>query len=557
MLLSGCYTVDMPRTPQQKSLNHKALEILATPIIDPEDDDSEEPVAENSQKDPPVDPIFLTPISISVTENMNARQTITEMSNLAGLNVFIANDIEGNVSFVAKDRPFLDILKDICGSLNLKYTIQGNSVKIEKDVPITKVYNVQFLNMQREMQSSVAISTDLFMNQSISAADKTTTDTSSSVTNNGSKCEVSGIAKNDFWTELEVTLKSIIGENENCYISFHKQGGLVTVHAPESKQREVQEYLKTLKENSEEQVLIEAKILEIDLNDEYHNGINWDIFSKNNWIVMKNATSSVDNLITMGADHTTIKNIKDAAGTVTGTKETSKFNMVSGLLEKFGAVKTLSSPRLTVLNNQSAILKVARNEVIYLPEIQKQYSNVLNGQNADYVSTTLHTIPIGLIMSVQPSIDRKNNSILLTIRPTISEANSYADVPIYYNGSTSTSNNENSSKLVIATQKIPIVNIREMDSVLKLKSGQIVVMGGLMKEQSMNNRSGLPGTQETGLEFITGSNDKTTHVTELVIFLKATIMKKRAYHKADENAYKTFSNDTRPLRFEDEKNEKK
>ena len=205
VFLSGCYTVDTPRTPQQKSLNHKALEILATPIIDPEieDDDLEAPIDDDFQKESPVNPIFFKPISISVTENMDARQTITEMSKLAGLNVFIADDIDGNVSFVAQNRPFLDILKDICDSLDLKYTIKGNSVKIEKDIPITKVYNVQFLNMQREMQSSVAISTDLFMNQSIGTADKTTSSSSSSA-NNGSKCEVSGIAKNDFGPNLKL-----------------------------------------------------------------------------------------------------------------------------------------------------------------------------------------------------------------------------------------------------------------------------------------------------------------------------------------------------------------
>ncbi len=556
IFLSGCYQVDTPRTPQQKSLTQKAFEILATPIIDPEieDNDFEESPADDFPEKPQVNPIFFKPISISVTENMDARQTILEMSRLAGLNVFIADDIAGNISFVAKNRPFLDIMNDICDSLNLRYTLKGNSVKIEKDVPITKIYNVQFLNMLREMQSSVAISTDLFMNQSINTVNNETTtpssSSSSSSANNGSKCKISGTVKNDFWTELEVALKSIIGENENSYVSFHKQGGLVTVHAPERKQREVQNYLKLLKENSEEQVLIEAKILEIKLNDEYSSGINWDIFSKNNWITLKNSSSSaMDRLMTLGTNHIT----KEASNT------TSQFNLVSGLLETFGAVKTLSSPRLTVLNNQSAILKVARNEVIYLPEIQKQYSNVLSSQNADYVTTALRTIPIGLIMSVQPSIDRKNNSILLTIRPTISEASEHVEVPFYCNGSSSTSTNTATLQPTVTKQKIPVVNIREMDSVLKLKSGQIVVMGGLMKEQSSNDRSGLPGTRNSDLEFITGSNQKATNVTELVIFLKATIMKnkKRTYHKADANVYKTFSNDPRPLRFEDEKDKKK
>ena len=227
---------------------------------------------------------------------------------------------------------------------------------------------------------------------------------------------------------------------------------------------------------------------------------------------------------------------------------------MSGIIEKFGAVKTLSSPRITVLNNQSAILKVAQNEVIYLPELQKQYGTLANNTNIDYMSAKIHTIPIGLVMSVQPSIDRKTNSITLTLRPTISKivGNKKIPMPFYYNNiapNPITANNSNSATVpTITMQEIPIVDIREMDSILKLKSGQIVVMGGLMQEQSANRRDGLPRTQNTSLEFLTGTNEKSTKVTELIIFLRATILKKKkAHHHADRKVYNTFANDPRPL----------
>ena len=170
----------------------------------------------------------------------------------------------------------------------------------------------------------------------------------------------------------------------------------------------------------------------------------------------------------------------------------------------------------TVLNNQSAVLKVAQNEVIYLPSLQRQYATVSDNRSTDFLSTTLHTIPVGLIMSVIPSVDIRNNTILLNLRPN-------------------------------QTQKIPIVDVREFDSVLRLQSGQVVVMGGLMQETSHNNRNGLPGLSETDVLF--GAREKGTDVTELVIFLKATILRKKSYHNADKKLYKKFANDPRPLEF--------
>jgi general secretion pathway protein D len=219
------------------------------------------------------------------------------------------------------------------------------------------------------------------------------------------------------------------------------------------------------------------------------------------------------------------------------------------LIEKFGAVKTLSSPRITVLNNQCAVLKVAQNEVVYFPELQRQYATMTDNRSTDFLSTTIHTIPIGLIVSVLPSVDKKNNTVLLNLRPTISRIASYKEVPFFYQTSSASSTASSTIRQDTQYHKIPIVDVRELDSVLKLNSGQIVVMGGLMQESSSNNRDGLPSFKEA--DFIAGSNEKSTHITELVIFLKATILRKksRAHHEADKKMYNTFANDPRPLRF--------
>lgn len=529
--LTSCMDLNTPRTIQQSKLVPSSLKTISEPIFD-DDEAIDEPSESEDDYDDDGEKIssnFYKEVSITVSDSMPLRTVFTQLSRLAGVNIFVAQDVDGRISFDAKQRPVLDIMKDICDSCVLKYTIHKNSIKIENDTPLIKTYSLQFLNIQRETQSSVSISTDIFMNQSI-VSNGNSSSSSNSQNDNGSNSVVSGFIKNDFWTELEQNLKTIIGEEGT--VSVHKQGGLVTVCAPQYKHKEVKKYIRLLRTAAESQVLIEAKILEVNLKDEYKAGINWNIVGPRG--MLHRSFTDRTGLISFGVDKTNL-------------------SIVAGLIEQFGAVKTLSSPRITVLNNQSAIMKVAQNEVIYIPELQKQYGNSNDARSSDFLTTTLHTVPIGLIMSVQPSIDTRTNSILLNLRPTISRIAGYKEVPFLYQ----TTNAGSTSSSGIQSQKIPIIDIREMDSVLNLRSGQVAVMGGLMSETSSNNRSGLPGFSE--LDIIAGQNAKSTNVTELVIFLKATILNKKSkkHHSSDQRLYNEYASDPRPLRFTSEKSNKK
>jgi general secretion pathway protein D len=516
-------------------MDHKAFDFLATPFDDYLQDLnlSDEADLDETPKNEEISQNFYRNISISVTENMQLRNVLVQMANLAGVNIFIAQDVMGNISFSAKDRPFLDILKDICSSLNFKYSLRGNSVKIEYNSPTLQTYNISSLNILRDTKSSMSIATDIFSGD-VSGFSLTPESSSSNASKtNGSSSSVTSTTRNDFWMELESTLKAIVGNADGNFVTVHRQGGLITVCTTQEKHEEIQNYLGLLKEMSEAQVLIEAKILEINLKDEFKSGVNWSIMRKGHNIV--DQKYSGDGLFSIGVNSDGI-------------------SLISKFLEGFGAVKTLSSPRITVLNNHSAVFKVAQNEVIYMPEFQKQYSSSRSDAlNTDLLSANVKTIPIGLVMTVQPSIDRKNNTILLTLRPTISKIANYKEVPFLFHNYSAQGNNTLGSPQ-IQMQKIPIVDVRELDSVLRLKSGQIAVMGGLMQEKSLNSRKGIPHMENTPVDFITGSREKNTEVTELVIFLKATILrnKSKMHHKADQKIYEKFSSDPRPLRFEND-----
>lgn len=534
LLLSGCVNLDDPRTPQQKGLDHSAFEVLSSPVEDAESDqiDFSEEIEDDTDNESEINENFYKTISISATENMPMREILTQIANLAGINIFIANDTEGNISFNAKNRPFLDILKDICSSSGLKYEIFGNSVKIERDSPMLKFYKIPSLNILRDTQSSVNISTDVFNNNVLNSGDETVQNFG---IHNGSNSVISESAKNDFWTELEISLKTIVGEEDGNYVSIHRQGGLITAYTTQSKHKEIQRYIKLLKEASEAQVLIEAKIAEVNLKDEFKNGINWNIEKWSGGFKRNYDTNGMFTAILQGT-----------------SQEASSRNweLISGFIENFGAVKTLSSPRITILNNHCAVLKVAKNEVVYHPSFQKQYNGKNSDNITDMLSTNIKSVPIGLIMTVQPSIDSKNNTVLLNIRPTISRIAGSKKVPFLFDNYVSGTNTSQQPSAV-KEQDVPIVDVREMDSVLKLRSGQIVVMGGLMSESSANSRGGIPGFNKTPLDVLTSERNRRTEVTELVIFLRATILKgnKKAYHNADKRFYDKFASDPRKLKF--------
>lgn len=548
LLLSACVDPNQPKTPQQHNLEPKAFKELSKPIDDSgyADIGFEEVIGEEGESDDDleekIDPKFYKAVSVAVNESMKMREVLTQMANTAGVNIFIAQEIEGSISFTAKDRPFIDILRDICSSSGLKYTITGTSVKIEVDRPTLKMYKVPSLNLQRDTQSSVAISTDIFngnmassgvgnglgISGSGSGNELGGGSLNGSQTNNGSNSVVSETSKNDFWIELENALKLIVGEVDGSYVSIHKQGGIITAYATQSKHEEIKKYLKMLKESSEQQVLIEAKILEVNLKDEYRSGVNWDIARQQ--LLVKN-TFSTAGTFTMGFNRHNVK-------------------ALFGFLEKFGAVKTISSPRVTILNNHSAVLKVAQNEVVYFPEFQKQYTGRNSDNTMDLLSTNVKTIPIGLIMKVQPSIDRRDNSVVLSLRPTISKIAGEKEIPFLFNNYIPGKLGQMLTSMPQSI-KIPVVDVREFDSVLKVNSGQIIVMGGLMEDKSHNKRTGLPLKTPNPIDYVSAERDRETDVTELVIFLRATILRKkgRKYHKADEKVYKMFSSDPRQLNF--------
>lgn len=312
--------------------------------------------------------------------------------------------------------------------------------------------------------------------------------------------------------------------------SINKQAGVVSVYANERLHKKVAEYFDELRRSTSSQVLIEAKVLEVRLTDEYAAGIDWNFldhlgdfqFSLN---VPKPAMSpTTTSLMSVGFVGTDLSSFVTA-------------------LSRFGTVQALASPRLTVLNNQSAALNVAENKVYF--EVDVTSTTTGSPPSTDVtVDSTVHTVPEGVLINVMPSIDLAKNSISLQVRPTVTKITEYVDDPaVAYIAATL-----GAAGSTISSQ-IPVVNVQEVDSVVKMGSGQMIVMGGLLQDSSSSSSEALPVLGETPVigNLFRNQGDKVSK-TELVIFLKATILNDagESVHQTDKDIYRVFGQDRRP-----------
>lgn len=480
-------------------------------------------------------------VSVTVTDSVPVRDVLMELVRKTGANLELDPRVQGSVIVTAHEQPFEQVLKRICTLANLRYTAEGSFIHIEPDEPYQKSYRLDYLSLARHTASDTSISTNVF---DVDVGTNGTTSSTSSSSNhsastaeNNSTSKVSGVSEADFWAEAEKSIAQIMGTtdrktNGKANFSIDKQAGLVTIYGDQKQQESIENYFSELRKKSYAQVLIDARIIEVELDDTYQSGIDWSG-------VFKNAAGVAANFGTQASLNT---NGFFTAG-VTGTNFGSMINLV----QTFGTTRVLSAPRVTVLNNQTAVMKVATNQVYFVT--QAQFTTTTNASGASVTTnpvytSTPRTVPVGLVMTVQPSIDADNNRVTMTLRPTISRVVGEVNDP-------SISLNAAVAGVTASVQsQIPVLAVREMDSVIQLHSGEIAVMGGLMQDSSINTDQGVPGASDltwVGNLFKSRSNEGKT--SELVILLRATISDQPAPDNADGNLYEYYNHDPRPMKI--------
>ncbi|MDO6695525.1 pilus (MSHA type) biogenesis protein MshL [Aliiglaciecola sp. 3_MG-2023] len=446
-------------------------------------------------------------------------KAVDAVSFFAGLvegtpySVAVHPEVKGAISLslkqVSLDQVF-DLVSDLYG-----YDVQKFD-QIFRVFPAgmrTETFPVNYLLMQRDGTTQTSISSggvtqsENNQNSNTSSINNYTGNSStgnnlgsSSSGNNINGTNISTRTETDFWTELKETLTSMVGAEEGRMVMVTPQAGLVTVRAMPGEIRSVKEYLKVSEEIIKRQVVLEARIIEVSLSDEYQQGINW------NQIANSNSSTQVSLSTTAG---TFGNQISAALGNVTSLSFLNEdFSGVLTLLETQGNVQVLSSPRVTATNNQKAVIKVGDDEY-FVTEVSNQ-NTITSGTTTVTPNIELTPFFSGIALDVTPQIDDKGG-VLLHIHPSVIETDEQEKVITL---------NEERYVLPLAQS-----NIRESDTVIHANSGEIVVIGGLMQSIVSETDSKTPLLGDIPLlgNLFKSKNDIETK-KELVILLKPTVV---------------------------------
>ncbi len=440
----------------------------------------------------------------------------------ANLNVDIDPSIEGVVTLNAVDQTLPQILDRLARQVDLRYETKANTLILSPDRPYLRTYPVDYVNITRDMTSTNQVSTQVAttgggaeLGEAGGGGAGTAGGTNASVT------QVETLSFNRFWETLTVNILAIIGEEAGAtrgagipyseFVIVNPETGLISVVATARDHEQVQAFIDQVMANAERQVLVEATVAEVELSDEFQAGIDW----------------SVIDIGAEGIDITQLLLPAIPIGTTTFFTIDRGLqggpNDVSGLLrllDEFGDTTVLSSPRLMVLNNQTALLKVVENTVYFTVE-QTVAAGTVGVQSTTASTSTVHTVPVGFIMTVTPQISQ-DDAVTLTVRPTISRITDFVDDP---NPALVVTDPLTGAQTQIQNQ-IPQIAVREMESVLKINSGDIAVLGGLMTDITDDLTTSVPFLSKLPLvgELLFTSVTKDYRKTELVIFIRPVVV---------------------------------
>ncbi|MBI5429731.1 MAG: secretin N-terminal domain-containing protein [Nitrosomonadales bacterium] len=453
--------------------------------------------------------------------NASVNQVFSAIVSGTRYSMLLHPEVGGSISLNLKDVTVFEALETIREIYGYDYKVDGTHIYIMPLTLQTRIFQVSYLTGQREGKSSLRVASGSVADVAIGGTGGTggtgTGATTSSANRDSSKVTMTSSA--DFWEELSKALKAIVGEEKGRSIVVSPMSGVIVVRAMPDELKNVAAYLKASQISIERQVILEAKIVEVQLNDVFQSGVNWASFKSNSLNRSSvGQLSSGTNLALTGAltnglvtsTPGTNLTLAGAAGQATGSLfglafQTSNFAALLNFLESQGNVHVLSSPRIATLNNQKAVLKVGTDEFFV--------TEVTGGTQA--TSTVAGTAPSvkvqpffsGIALDVTPRID-ENNEIILHVHPSVSTV--------------STVNKLVDLGTSMGTYNLPLASssVSETDSVVRARDGQIVAIGGLMRQATQDDESGLPMLPKS----IFGQTSKHTEKRELVILLKPTVV---------------------------------
>lgn len=517
-----------------------------------------------------------------VVSNIRVQDLLFSLARDAKINIDVHPGITGTVTLNAIDQTLEQLMVRIAKQVNMRYEFDNGTLVVLPDLPFLRTYHLDYIDMARDATNTVAIATQLQTTGGTGIG----AGSSSAGGGNNSTTRVTNTSKIDFWKTIEKNIKDILAETDKERIVQHRgaaqqeqaaqsadtaatagpaaagaaqagnapapasaaqsaaagkddkeyetlfaastivnaESGVITVRATARQHERIQEFLDQVMASVRRQVLIEVTVVEVDLNQNYQQGINWSRFANGvtaSGIASGSSSSSTPgngasfNMTPFGSPPGTPTQGLLSVGYLNPTSRIGAVAASITLLETFGNVKVLSSPKISVLNNQTAMLKVVDNIVYFtitaVPSIILAASTSAVSQ-ATYTST-VNSVPVGFVMQVTPQI-ADDDIVMINVRPTVSRIISYVNDP-----------NPGLAQLNVVS-RVPQIQSREMESVLRIPSGQIAVMGGLMQDAINNNDDTVPGVASLPLigRLFQNRNELATK-TELVIFLRPLVIR--------------------------------
>jgi general secretion pathway protein D len=504
-----------------------------------------------------------------VVNNVKVQELLFALARDAKLNVDIHSGITGSVTLNAIDQTLQQLLARIAKQVDMRYELDGPNLAVMPDTPYLRIYKIDYVNMQRDTTSTVGTSTQV--------ATPGGTAGGGGAGGNQSITSIIGKATNHFWDTLVKNVQDILHETdkllpapgqavaqpaaaapapaaqpgaaapagaagtaapaqpaasfrEAASVIANPESGVLSIRATSRQHEKIQEFLDQVLSNARRQVLIEATIVEVQLNNQYQQGIDWSAtrngstgFTFNQSVNGTTTASPTGSIFVIGAAAPNYSNLLASVH----------------LLESFGNVRVLSSPRLTVLNNQTAILKVVDNQVYFTIQATTTPATVAGGIPYTTYTTTPNIVAVGLIMNVTPQISDAD-SVLLNVRPSISrivgnvaDPNPTLAAPCGAAGAGQTGCGS-------ITSNIPVIQTREMESLIKVNSGQIAVMGGLIQDRVNDLEDSVPGANRlAGYGGFFGNKNQANSKTELVVFMRPVIIRDASID-GDYRGYRSF-----------------
>lgn len=484
---------------------------------------------------------------------VNAPATQVFMALVSGTrySMLLPPDVSGSLTVNLKDVTVMEALDTIRELYGYEYRVQGKRIFIEPNTIKSRVFQINYLSSRRQGSSDLRVTGSSMTAGSTGGTPGTTattatptagqpapagTGTPSSARSNDTS-RVSMTTDSDFWGDLSRALATIVGNAENRSVVVNPSSGVVLVRALPNELRNVEKYLRATQLVAERQVMLEAKIIDVTLSEDFQSGVNWSAFNGNKnrssigvvqpgTILRTQPGEALSNIPSAAVQATNRTDeifsgdgtfVPGKAGLIAASAlgkgfiglafQTANFAALLNFLETQGSVSVLSSPRIATLNNQKAVLKVGTDE-LFVTNITSSTTTTTTG-SVSSPSVTLQPYFSGISLDVTPQIDEDGN-IILHVHPavsTVAEKEKVIDL----------------GSLGIYRLPLAASSINETDSIVRVQDGNIVAIGGLMRQEQSSDRSQLPGATGAVANAL-GQRASALRKRELVILIKPTMI---------------------------------